>query len=86
MAEAPHQPSLPEHEEEDEQQSTVQATEAADGSEKPKQSVHKPLTRPLGSLKSMSIVDPEDDSPDMIVYRKVGATSQRRFLKVFCYS
>ncbi|TNN46950.1 hypothetical protein EYF80_042866 [Liparis tanakae] len=72
MAEAPHRPSLPEYEEEeDEQQSGAEATKARDGSEKPKPSGHTRLTRPLGALKSMSIVDPEDDCPDMIVYRKI---------------
>lgn len=72
MAEAPQQQHQPE-EEEEEQPSTVETTDTDEGSEEPKESVQVTPTRPLLSMRSMSSVDPDDDSPNMIVYRKVGA-------------
>ncbi|XP_031717322.1 regulator of G-protein signaling 6-like isoform X1 [Anarrhichthys ocellatus] len=73
MAEAQQQqqPEEEEEEEEEQQQSPVEATETDEGSEEPQKSVHKNLTRPLLSMRSMSIVDPDDNSPNMIVYRKI---------------
>ncbi|XP_018546355.1 regulator of G-protein signaling 6 [Lates calcarifer] len=61
-------------EEEQEEQpppSPAEATEPNEGSEEPKESVQTPPTRPLLSMRSMSSVDPDDDSPNMIVYRKI---------------
>ncbi|XP_068432993.1 regulator of G-protein signaling 6-like [Clinocottus analis] len=70
MAEAPQQQQQQQlEEEEEEQQSTVEASETDEGSEEPKESVLR--TRLLRSMRSMSIVDPDDDSPNMIVYRKI---------------
>ncbi|XP_051266068.1 regulator of G-protein signaling 6 [Dicentrarchus labrax] len=75
MAEAPQQPQQQQEEveqvEQVEQVSTVEATETDQGSEEPKESVQTTTTRPLLSMRSMSSVDPDDDSPNMIVYRKI---------------
>lgn len=73
MAEAPQQQHQQEEEEEEQQPSTVETTDTDEGSEEPKESVQVTPTRPLLSMRSMSSVDPDDDSPNMIVYRKVGA-------------
>lgn len=67
MAEAAQQHQEEEEKEQQQQQSTVEETEPNEGSEEPKE-VQTRLTRPL---LSMSSVDPDDDSPNMIVYRKV---------------
>lgn len=74
MAEAAqqHQEEEKEQEQEQEQQlNTVEETDADEGSEEPKESMQAAPTRPLLSTRSMSSVDPDDDSPNMIVYRKV---------------
>ncbi|XP_045910772.1 uncharacterized protein LOC123974248 isoform X1 [Micropterus dolomieu] len=73
MAEAPEQQQQQQQqeEEEEEQPSNVEATEADEGSEEPKESVQTTPNRPLLSMRSISTVDPDDDSPNMIVYRKV---------------
>lgn len=80
MAEAPQQQEQEQHqqqeeEEEEEQQSAREAPNADKGSEEQKESVPVTSPRPLLSMRSMSSVDPDDDSPNMIVYRKVGAKS-----------
>lgn len=78
MAEAPQQQQQhqqQEEEEEEEQQSAEEVPDADEGSEEPKESVPVTPPRPLLSMRSMSSVDPDDDSPNMIVYRKVGAKS-----------
>lgn len=79
MAEAPQQQQQQQHqqeeEEEEEQQSAEEAPDANEGSEEPKESVPVTPPRPLLSMRSMSSVDPDDDSPNMIVYRKVRAKS-----------
>lgn len=73
MAEAPQ---LQDQQEEEEEQlpSSAQTTELDDGSEGSEEpdEVVKPA-RPLLSMRSMSTVDPDDDYPNMIVYRKVRA-------------
>ncbi|XP_008282779.1 regulator of G-protein signaling 6-like [Stegastes partitus] len=63
-------------EEEDEEQqqqqlNTEDTTEPDEGSEEPKEIVQTTPTRPLLSMRSMSSVDPDDDSPNMIAYRKI---------------
>lgn len=58
-------------EEEEEEQSSVETVEPDEGSEEPDE-VMKPA-RPLLSTRSMSTVDPDDDYPNMTVYRKVRA-------------
>lgn len=80
MAEAPQQQQQQqqhqqEEEEEEEQQSAEEVPDADEASEEPKESVPVTPPRPLLSMRSMSSVDPDDDSPNMIVYRKVGAKS-----------
>ncbi|XP_028252929.1 regulator of G-protein signaling 6-like [Parambassis ranga] len=74
MAEAPQQQQLQqqkEEEEEEQQPGPVEARDSSEGSEEPKEDVQATPTRPLLSMRSMSIVDPDDDSPNMIVYRKI---------------
>ncbi|KAK2856039.1 hypothetical protein Q5P01_004774 [Channa striata] len=56
---------------EKEQRSTEEATEPDEGSEEPKENIKTAPARPLLSMRSMSTVDPDDDSPNMIVYRKI---------------
>ncbi|XP_061668189.1 regulator of G-protein signaling 6-like isoform X1 [Syngnathoides biaculeatus] len=75
MAEAPVQQQQ-EEEEEGEQQSEEQlsscgSTDADEEVEDLKEDAQTPPTRPLLSMRSLSIVDPDDDSPNMIVYRKI---------------
>lgn len=78
MAEAPQQQQQHQQEEEEEEQPTsVEATDTDEGSEEPKDSVQVTPTRPLLSMRSMSTVDPDDDLPNMIVYRKVRAKTKR---------
>lgn len=73
MAEAPQQQQQQlEEEEEEEQQSSEEAPDTNEGSEDSKEEVPVTPRRPLLSMRSMSSVDPDDDSPNMIVYRKVG--------------
>lgn len=72
MAEAPQQQQQQE-EEEEEQPSTAESANTDEGSEELKENVQVTPTRPLLSMRSMSSVDPSDDSPNMIVYRKVRA-------------
>ncbi|XP_037837414.1 regulator of G-protein signaling 6-like isoform X2 [Kryptolebias marmoratus] len=79
MAEAPQQQQQQQEEEEEEEeqqeedeeqsQSSVETTEPDDGSEE-QDEVVKPA-RPLLTMRSMSTVDPDDDYPNMIVYRKI---------------
>ncbi|XP_029983879.1 regulator of G-protein signaling 6-like [Sphaeramia orbicularis] len=81
MAEAPQQQQQQKVEEEEEQQQPppppppspgpVGTTESDEGSEEPKEGIQTTPTRPLLSMRSMSSVDPDDDSPNMIVYRKI---------------
>ncbi|XP_070843134.1 regulator of G-protein signaling 6-like [Chaetodon trifascialis] len=79
MAEAPQeqqqqqqqQQEEEEEEKKEEQPCTVEAAETEEGSEEPKETVQVTPTRPLLSMRSMSSVDPDDDSPNMIVYRKI---------------
>uniref|UniRef100_A0A3B4TMZ6 Regulator of G protein signaling 6 n=2 Tax=Seriola dumerili TaxID=41447 RepID=A0A3B4TMZ6_SERDU len=79
MAEAPQQQKQEkqqqeeeqEQKQEQEQQSPVGAAEPNEGPEEPKESVQTTPARPLLSMRSMSSVDPDDDSPNMIVYRKI---------------
>ncbi|XP_068609535.1 regulator of G-protein signaling 6-like [Brachionichthys hirsutus] len=72
MAEAPQQQEQREEEEEEEQQpSSGETTDTDEGSEEPKENVPRPPVRPLLSMRSMSSVDTDDDSPNMIVYRKI---------------
>ncbi|PWA27576.1 hypothetical protein CCH79_00000524 [Gambusia affinis] len=77
MAEAPQEEQqhqqLQEEEEEEEQQlpSSVETSESDEGSEEPNEVVRK--ARPLLSMRSMSTmstIDPDDDYPNMIVFRK----------------
>uniref|UniRef100_A0A1A8E2G2 Regulator of G-protein signalling 6 n=1 Tax=Nothobranchius kadleci TaxID=1051664 RepID=A0A1A8E2G2_NOTKA len=70
MAEAPQDEQLQEQEEEEEQlPCSVETTEPNEESEEPDE-VMKPA-RPLLSMRSMSNVDPDDDYPNMLVYRKI---------------
>ncbi|XP_076612990.1 regulator of G-protein signaling 6 [Chaetodon auriga] len=77
MAEAPQEQQQQQQQQEEEEEkkeelpSTVEAAETEEGSEEPKESVQVTPTRPLLSMRSMSSVDPDDDSPNMIVYRKI---------------
>ncbi|XP_029281642.1 LOW QUALITY PROTEIN: regulator of G-protein signaling 6 [Cottoperca gobio] len=80
MAEAPQQQQEQQQQQEEEEEeeggeqpSTVEATETDEGSEEPKESVQTTPTptRPMLSMRSMSAVDPDDDSPNMIIYRKI---------------
>lgn len=82
MAEAPQQQQQQqeeggekEKEEEQQQQSSpVEKTEPDEGAEEPKEIAQTTPSRPLLSMRSMSSVDPDDDTPNMIVYRKVRAS------------
>ncbi|XP_036003151.1 regulator of G-protein signaling 6 [Fundulus heteroclitus] len=76
MAEAPQQEQQQEKEEEEEEEqqqqqlpSSVETTEPDEGSEEPNEVVK--TARPLLSMRSMSSVDPDEDYPNMIVYRKI---------------
>ncbi|XP_015260836.1 PREDICTED: regulator of G-protein signaling 6-like [Cyprinodon variegatus] len=71
MAEAPQQEQQQQQEEEEEQQlpSSVETTEPDEGSEEPNQVIK--TARPLLSMRSMSTIDPDDDYPNMTVYRKI---------------
>ncbi|XP_005731220.1 regulator of G-protein signaling 6-like [Pundamilia nyererei] len=60
-----------EKEEEQQQSSPVEKTEPDEGAEEPKEIAQTTPSRPLLSTRSMSIVDPDDDTPNMIVYRKI---------------
>ncbi|XP_035764416.1 regulator of G-protein signaling 6 [Neolamprologus brichardi] len=60
-----------EKEEEQQQSSPVEKTEPDEGAEEPKELAQTTPSRPLLSTRSMSIVDPDDDTPNMIVYRKI---------------
>ncbi|XP_075893950.1 regulator of G-protein signaling 6-like [Nelusetta ayraudi] len=74
MAEAPQQQQQQqqlEEEEEEEQQSSEEAPDTDEGSEDSKEEVPVTPRRPMLSMRSMSSVDPDDDSPNMIVYRKI---------------
>ncbi|XP_063351046.1 regulator of G-protein signaling 6-like [Pelmatolapia mariae] len=80
MAEAPQQQQQQqeeggEKEKEEEQQqqqsSPVEKTEPDEGVEEPKEIAQTTPSRPLLSMRSMSTVDPDDDTPNMIVYRKI---------------
>ncbi|CAI5684124.1 regulator of G-protein signaling 6 [Oreochromis niloticus] len=77
MAEAPQQQQQQqeeggEKEEEQQQQSSpVEKTEPDEGAEEPKEIAQTTPSRPLLSMRSMSSVDPDDDTPNMIVYRKI---------------
>lgn len=76
MAEAPQQHQQEqqqlEEEEEEEQQSSEEAPDTDEGSEDSQEDLPVTPRRPLVSMRSISSVDPDDDSPNMIVYRKVG--------------
>lgn len=77
MAEAPQQQQQEEggeKEEEQQQSSPVEKTEPDEGAEEPKEIAQTTPSRPLLSMRSMSSVDPDDDTPNMIVYRKVRAS------------
>lgn len=63
-----------EKEEEQQQSSPVEKSEPDEGTEEPKEIAQTTPSRPLLSTRSMSIVDPDDDTPNMIVYRKVRAS------------
>ncbi|XP_061560848.1 regulator of G-protein signaling 6 isoform X1 [Phycodurus eques] len=76
MAEAPKQQQQEQQEEEEEQPSEEQLSscgsmDADEEVEDLKEDVRTPPTRPLLSMRSLSIVDSDDDSPNMIVYRKI---------------
>ncbi|XP_019953217.1 regulator of G-protein signaling 6-like [Paralichthys olivaceus] len=80
MAEAPQQQQqevkeeeeqLEKEQQEKEQPSPAETTEPSEGFEEAKESAQMTPTRPLLSMRSMSSVDPEDNSPNMIVYRKI---------------
>ncbi|XP_023127515.2 regulator of G-protein signaling 6 [Amphiprion ocellaris] len=76
MAEAPQQQQQQqqqqqEEEEEEQQPSSEETTEPDEESENPKEIIQTTSTRPLLSMRSMSSVDPDDDSPNMIAYRKI---------------
>ncbi|XP_004550576.1 regulator of G-protein signaling 6 [Maylandia zebra] len=60
-----------EKEEEQQQSSPVEKSEPDEGAEEPKEIAQTTPSRPLLSTRSMSIVDPDDDTPNMIVYRKI---------------
>ncbi|KAK5616504.1 hypothetical protein CRENBAI_009392 [Crenichthys baileyi] len=75
MAEAPQQERPPQEEEEEEEKehqqqlpSSVETIEPDESSEEPNEVVK--TARPLLSMRSMSTVDPDDDYPNMIIYRK----------------
>ncbi|XP_072218686.1 regulator of G-protein signaling 6 [Leuresthes tenuis] len=68
MAEAP-QHQQEEEEEQEQLTRSLETTELDEVSEEPKEVVK--TSRPLLSMRSMSSVDPDDDSPNMIVYRKI---------------
>ncbi|KAF3703027.1 hypothetical protein EXN66_Car018715 [Channa argus] len=70
MAEAMQQQQQQQEEEKKEQLSNEEVIEPDEGSEEPKENIQTAQTRPLLSMRSMSAVDPDDDSPNMIVYRK----------------
>lgn len=82
MAEAPQQEQQQQQEEEEEQQlpSSVETTEPDEGSEEPNQVIK--TARPLLSMRSMSTIDPDDDYPNMTVYRKVGQQTHKA-IKMF---
>ncbi|KAM7367691.1 hypothetical protein PAMP_013974 [Pampus punctatissimus] len=75
MAEAPQQQheQQPEQQEEEQPPTAVGLMEPDETSEEPKEDVQTTTTpaQPLLSMRSMSSVDPNDDSPNMIVYRKI---------------
>lgn len=75
MAEAPQQQQQQQQDqqqqEEEQPPTAVGATEPDEVSDEPKEDVQTTPTRPLLSMRSMSSVDPDDDSPNMIVYRKI---------------
>ncbi|XP_057678469.1 regulator of G-protein signaling 6 [Corythoichthys intestinalis] len=73
MAEAPIQQDTQEEEEQqtEEQLSSSGSTDADEDVEDLKEDIQAPPSRPLLSMRSLSIVDPDDDSPNMIVYRKI---------------
>ncbi|KAM6992148.1 regulator of G-protein signaling 6 isoform 1-T1 [Tautogolabrus adspersus] len=74
MAEAPQQQQQQQEVEDEEQPSSVEATENDDGPEELKENAQTTPTRRLlsmRSMKSMNSADPDDDSPNMIVYRKI---------------
>lgn len=72
MAEAPQQEQQQQQEEEEQQlPSSVETTEPDESLEEPNEVVKK--TRPLLTMRSMGTIDLDDDYPNMIVYRKVGA-------------
>lgn len=81
MAEAAQQ-HQEEEKEQEQQLNTVEETDANEGSEEPKDSVQAAPSRPLLLTRSMSSVDPDDDSPNMIVYRKV--RTKNEFLSFWC--
>ncbi|KAM3861192.1 regulator of G-protein signaling 6-like [Diretmus argenteus] len=70
MAEAPQQQQQQE-EEEEQQPSSASAAELEEGPEEVKEGAQTTPTRTLLSMRSKSSVDPDDDSPNMIVYRKI---------------
>ncbi|XP_076023581.1 regulator of G-protein signaling 6-like isoform X2 [Genypterus blacodes] len=72
MAEAPvQQQQQQEEEEEEKQEQKEEVSETDEGPQEPKEEVQTTPSRPLLSMRSMSTVDPENDSPNMIIYRKI---------------
>lgn len=73
-----------EKEEEQQQSSPAEKIEADEGAEELKEIVQMTPTRPLLSMRSMSTVDPDDDTPNMIVYRKVSSNRKSCVFLLVC--
>lgn len=77
MAEAPQQQQQQQKEEEEEEQPTSEeSSENDEGSEELKDAHQQNPSRPLLSTRSGSTVDTDNDSPNMILYRKVRANTR----------
>lgn len=73
MAEAPQQQQQQEEEEEQQQPTSEESSDNDEGSEELKDVHQENPSRPLLSTRSASTVDTDNDSPNMILYRKVRA-------------
>eukprot|EP00066_Takifugu_rubripes_P021245 XP_011610511.1 PREDICTED: regulator of G-protein signaling 6-like [Takifugu rubripes] len=71
MAEAPQQQQQQEEEEEQQQPTSEESSENDEGSEELKDVHQENPSRPMLSTRSASTVDTDNDSPNMILYRKI---------------
>ncbi|TNM94816.1 hypothetical protein fugu_017575 [Takifugu bimaculatus] len=71
MAEAPQQQQQQEEEEEQQQPTSEESSENDEGSEELKDVYQENPSRPMLSTRSASTVDTDNDSPNMILYRKI---------------